>query len=1175
MAEATSTAATRSLPERISFPEEELKILALWEELDAFKKSLELSKDRKPFTFYDGPPFATGLPHHGHILAGTIKDTVTRFAHQTGHYVERRFGWDCHGLPVESEINKKLNVTSKDQVLEMGIDKYNAECRSIVTRYTKEWEHTVRRIGRWIDCKNDYKTMEPWYMESVWNVFRTIFDKNLVYRGYKILPYSTAVNTSLSNFEANMDYRDVPDPSVVVSFPLVDEPEVALLAWTTTPWTLPSNLALCVNDNFDYVKIKDIKSGKFWIVGETRLCQVYPKMDKKGYKGGEFEILEKMKGSDLVGKKYIPPFDTFRDWPNAFRVLSDNYVTDGNGTGIVHNAPTFGEDDFRVCVKAGVTDKFSLPESLDDNGRFLDNVPLVKGLHVKEADDIICKDLKARDRLVSKGTIVHSTPFCYRSGTPLIYRAIPGWFVNVEAIRDRIVENNRQTYWVPSFVKEKRFHNWLVDGKDWNVSRNRFWGTPMPLWVSEDYEEIVCIGSIAELEELSGEKLTDLHREFIDHITIPSKQGKGTLRRVDEVFDCWFESGSMPYAQQHYPFENKEKFESNFPADFIAEGLDQTRGWFYTLMVLSTALFDKPAFKNLIVNGLVLAEDGRKMSKSLRNYTDPAIILDKFGADALRLYLINSPVVRAEPLRFQDAGVLGVIKDLFLPWYNSVRFFSQNATRLQESTGKEFVPDRAAGLASTNVMDSWIIAALHNLIKFVREEMAAYRLYTVVPRLVEFIDQLTKWYVRLNRPRLKGSISNEDAFVALSALYEVLYTLAKLMAPFTPFFSEYMYQFLRQFHPDVVNNTQGLPEDADGVSKSVHFLMIPDFDASRLDDSVELRMKNLQCVIEMGRVVRERRTISLKNPVKKVLVVSNNKETLDGLEGLKSYLHDELNMRDLEFSTNEKEWCVLRAEANNKILGKRLGKESGTVRKQVDALTHDEVSSFLTQKSIKIGAHELSGEDLIVKRQFKGDAKIYEADVSAERNVMVIIDVREDDELKMQGCAREFITRVQKMRKKAGLVVQDKIQVYFSESNEAKPITAAVQKFMGMVSSSLGTVPAPASLLPAHSVTIVTEDAEFADSAIKLIVTRPAVFFAEDAALAKASAIAAEDVKAYVASMEYADVKAALTSSGSLTIQVQSTKVTLAHGTHLFLDAKDKAAVAKDTCADFKWLADA
>lgn len=1165
----TSSAEIRSLPERISFPGEEKKILELWEKIDAFQTSLALSKDRKPYTFYDGPPFATGLPHHGHLLAGTIKDIVTRFAHQTGHYVERRFGWDCHGLPVEYEINKKLQIHTKEQVLEMGIDAYNKECRGIVTRYTQEWERTVKRLGRWIDTKNDYKTMEPWYMESVWNVFQQLFEKNLVYRGFKILPYSTAINTSLSNFEANMDYRDVSDPAVVVSFPLVDEPEVALLAWTTTPWTLPTNMALCVNEAFTYVKIKDTKTGNIYILGEERLCQIYPKMKKKGYKGGEYEVLEKLSGKDLVGKKYQPLFDFFADWPNAFQVIADDYVTSDGGTGIVHNAPAFGEDDYRICMKYNIVGKTSLPCPIDDNGRFTSEVPFVEGIHVKEADDPICKDLKARGRLVNKESYVHSYPFCYRSGTPLIYRAIPGWFINVEAIRDKIVANNLKTYWVPAFVQEKRFHNWLVDGKDWNVSRNRFWGTPLPLWVSEDYEEVVCIGSKEELERRSGKKVEDLHREYIDDITIPSEQGKGELHRVSEVFDCWFESGSMPYAQQHYPFENKDKFENGFPADFIAEGLDQTRGWFYTLMVISTALFDKPAFKNLIVNGLVLAEDGRKMSKSLRNYTDPGIIFEEYGADALRLYLINSPVVRAEPLKFQDAGVMGVIRDVFLPWYNAARFFAQNALRLEESTGKTFVPDSKAAIESTNDMDAWIIAALQNLIKFVREEMSAYRLYTVVPRLVDFIQQLTNWYVRLNRPRLKGSDGNDAAFVALSSLYEVLYALSKLMAPFTPFFSEYMYQFLRKFHDGYKKD--GAAKDEDGASDSVHYLMVPDFIASRVDEKAERRMQVLQNVIEMGRVVRERRSISLKNPVKEVTVVCPDKSVLEDLEQLKSYIHDELNMRDLVFTSEEREWCTLKAEPNSRNLGRRLGKSFGAVRKKIAQMSHDDVSSFITNNSFTIDGHELKDDDLLIKREFKGDKKIYEADVSSDGNVMVILDCREDEGLKMQGCAREFINRVQKMRKKAGLVVQDKIQVYFSEADGAQPITTAVKNFLSMISTTLGTVPAPVSEKPAYGVDIISEVCSFSGSSVEIFVVRPALVLADDATLKEITgAEELADFKSFLVTMDYTALSSILTSEGAITLKISSKAVTFQKDVHVFLNVQAKAAALK--LADLEWM---
>lgn len=1157
-----------ALPERISFPEEEENILKLWDEWNAFFKSMELSKDRPPFTFYDGPPFATGLPHYGHLLAGTIKDIVTRFAHQSGYYVERRFGWDCHGLPVEYEINKSLNVKGKEDVEKMGIAKYNDACRGIVQRYSKEWEKTVKRIGRWIDTENDYKTMEPWYMESVWNVFKTIFEKDLVYRGYKILPYSTACNTPLSNFEANMDYRDVPDPSVVVNFPLLDEPEVSLLAWTTTPWTLPSNLALCVNPAFEYWKITDLATGKLYVICNTRLVQLYPKMEKKGYKpGNDYEVLEKWTGKDLVGRKYKPLFDCYKDWPNAFQVLEDSYVTSENGTGIVHQAPAFGEDDYRVCGRYDIIQKSQdIPCPIDDNGRFTDLVDLVKGLHVKEADDIICKELKANGRLVSKNTFVHSYPFCYRSGTPLIYRAVPSWFVNVEKIKDNLVKNNEKTYWVPAFVKEKRFHNWLVDARDWTISRNRFWGTPLPLWVSNDFEEVVCIGSIEELRELSGEKVEDLHREHIDHITIPSKQGKGTLKRVEEVFDCWFESGSMPYAQQHYPFENQEKFLNGFPADFIAEGLDQTRGWFYTLMVISTAMFNKPAFKNLIVNGLVLAEDGRKMSKSLKNYPDPNLVLSKYGADALRLYLINSPVVRAEPLKFQEAGVLGVVREIFLPWFNAMRFFGQNATRLEENTGKEFVPDFNMANKSSNVMDSWILAALHSLIKYVQQEMKAYRLYTVVPRLIEFIKQLTNWYVRLNRKRLKGSEGDSETFVALSTLYEVLYQLAKIMAPFTPFYAEYMYQFLKQYYPNV--NTS--KEDADGNSKSIHFLMLPSYNADQINEVAEKQMQNLQSVIETGRIVRERRAISLKNPVKEVIVVCPDEQDLLGIEALKSYIDDELNVRNVIFTSKEREWCTLMAEANNKALGKRFGKAFGAVKKEIMKLSHDQVSNIISENKFTLSTGEtLTMDDLVIKREFKGDKKNYEADVSSDGKIMVVIDCREDEALKMQGYAREFINRVQKLRKKAGLVVQDKIHIFFDEAKDGI-ITNSIHQFTSMIETTLGSVPAPAKQFKSSTaVTIASESCEFAGSKVDIFVCMPMIYFADDSVLKKclpkSSSVLVADVKTYVATMDYKVVS----GSSELKLTLDECSFVLKHKQHYYSSVVEKVSVEKISQCDW------
>lgn len=709
--------------DNIEFAKEEERILAIWDEKQTFRECLKQSADKPKYTFYDGPPFATGLPHYGHLLAGTIKDVVTRWAHQSGFHVERRFGWDTHGLPVEFEIDKLLNIQGPQDVAKMGIAAYNAECRKIVMRYASDWRRVVNRMGRWIDFDNDYKTMYPSFMESVWWVFKQLYDKDLVYRGVKVMPYSTKCNTPLSNFESGQNYKQVTDPAVVVTFPLVDEPEVSLLAWTTTPWTLPSNLALCVNSKSTYVRFRCVKTGRLYVAMEARLPSLFKKP-------AEYEIIEKMPGSALKGKRYEPMFDYFVDTMGprgAFQVLNDDYVSEDNGVGIVHQAPFFGEDDHRVCLANGIISKDGdIVCPVDASGCFTSEVTHFAGQYVKDADKEIIKHLKSVGRLFQSATVQHNYPFCWRSDTPLIYRAVPSWFVRVEQMSDRLLANNQTTYWVPDFVKEKRFGNWLRDSRDWAISRNRYWGTPIPLWISDDEQEVICVGSIEELHALSGVKVEDLHRETIDQLQIPSRQGKGMLKRVPEVFDCWFESGSMPYAQNHYPFENKTEFESNFPADFIAEGIDQTRGWFYTLLVISTALFDKAPFKNLIANGLVLAADGQKMSKRKKNYPDPMEIVNKYGADALRMYLINSPVVRAENLRFREEGVRDVLKDCFLPWYNAYRFLVQNV-QLYTKTKQLETPLQlvfAKDLASDNLMDRWILSAVQSLIKFVKQEMA-------------------------------------------------------------------------------------------------------------------------------------------------------------------------------------------------------------------------------------------------------------------------------------------------------------------------------------------------------------------------------------------------------------------------------------------------------------------
>ena len=887
----------------------------------------------------------------------------------TGRYVERRAGWDCHGLPVEYEIDQKLNITHRDQVLEMGIDKYNAECRSIVTRYTKEWETTVTRLGRWIDFENDYKTMDPSFMESVWWVFSELYKKNLVYQGYKVMPYSMACGTPLSNFEAGLNYKDVRDPAVVVSFPIVDnEDGASFVAWTTTPWTLPSNLALCVHPTMDYVQLKDKKTEKVYVLAKARVPQLFPIMNnKKKWKPKMadelFEIQKNFKGSDLVGKRYKPLFDFFANQAdgssqNYFQVVSDTYVTDDAGTGVVHQAPAFGEDDYRVCLANKIIVKGGeIPCPVDTNGMFTDPVDVVKGKNVKEADDTLIGLIKDMGRLVQKDNLLHSYPFCWRSDTPLIYKAVPSWFVKVEEIRDQIVENNKQTYWVPSHVKEIRFHNWLTEARDWAVSRNRFWGTPIPIWANEDLSECVCISSVDELAELSGVRVTDLHKDTVDEITIPSKKNPGqVLKRVDEVFDCWFESGSMPYAQSHYPFENKEAWEKGFPADFIAEGLDQTRGWFYTLMVLSTALFGKPAMKNLIVNGLVLAGDGKKMSKRLKNYPDPNLVISKYGADALRMYLINSPVVRAESLKFKEEGVLGVVKEVFLPWYNAFRFFVQNVERWEGGGGsgasRKFAPTPDKVKATTNPTDIWILAATQDLIKFVHGEMKAYRLYTVMPALVKYVTQLTNWYVRLNRDRLKGlegEDSDSEAETGLQVLYDVLLDVTIIMGPFTPFITEFFYQHLRKLQPSYAEAANGggtSNPPMPGKSDSVHFLRLPEYDESRLNEGAVKAMEALQGIVEQGRNAREKRNISLRTPVKTVNAILRNPSevVVKAITGpLKKYILSELNAWDFQVIPKEQEhdWVTLSLTPNFTVLGKKLGKKMKVVSKAVQNTKHE------------------------------------------------------------------------------------------------------------------------------------------------------------------------------------------------------------------------------------------
>ena len=984
---------------QFSFVEMEHSILEFWENENIFQKSLQQSKEFDPYVFYDGPPFATGLPHHGHLTASTIKDIIPRYWTMQGKHVSRRFGWDCHGVPIEWEIDKKLKMSAQEAVAKLGVKGYNDECRSIVQRYVAEWRSTITRLGRWVDFDDDYKTMDPWYMESVWWVFKQLWDKGLVYKGFKVMPISTALGTPLANFEVSQNYRDVQDPAVTVLFKIKDQ-ERYLAAWTTTPWTLPSNLAVCVGDEIDYVLVRDESTAKNIYFAEELLTHY-----------GDFEILERVKGSDLVGLQYEPLFDYFADQQTegGFVVVSDDYVTTDGGTGLVHQAPAFGEDDYRVLNENDI-DAFVCPVGLD--GRFNESVTDFSGMHVKEADKLIIEFLKQRGSLYRQEVIQHSYPFCPRSDTPLIYVAIPAWYVRTSSIVDKLVSANDQIHWVPEHIKEGRFGNWLKGEVDWGVSRNRVWGTPIPIWINDETGKAICIGSKEELKKYSGVEVSDFHREHVDPLTFDIEGEPGTYRRIEEVLDCWFESGSMPYAQLHYPFENHDVFKSGFPAEFIAEGLDQTRGWFYTLTVLAAAIFDKPAFNNVIVNGLVLAEDGKKMSKSLQNYTPPDNLMEQYGADALRLYLINSGLVKAEEQRFVDSGVHEMTRRALLPWFNAFSFLKTYA-EIDEWSPKD-------GFSSCdNVLDQWMVSRLQTLKEGVSKEMSQYRLYNVVPKLFDFIEDLTNWYIRLNRSRFWGEGMDEDKVSAFNTLYSVLYELSKVMAPFAPFLSEHLYRELSAFSEDKADK------------ESVHLCRFPEFDLDQKASGLEVAVDRMQQVVLLGRQKRESVKIGLRTPLSAITIIHRDESLLEDMKLLEGYVSDELNVREVRYSSDEGGYIDLAAKPNFSLLGKRLGKNMRDYQKKIGAMTFDEISSFQQSGEIRIEEEVFSLEEIeIFQKPKEGTATISNSFIAIE------LDCELTPELIRGGYAREVVNRIQRARKEQGFKVSDRVDVIYEAQGE-------------------------------------------------------------------------------------------------------------------------------------------
>ena len=995
-----------NISNQVDFPKLEEEILAFWKENDTFAKSLDQRRGSREFVFYDGPPFATGLPHYGHLLAGTIKDVIPRYRTMRGEYVERRFGWDCHGLPIEALAQDALGVSGAHEIKSFGVDKFNEQCRSMVTRYVSEWRHTVTRMGRWVDFDHDYKTMEPKYMESIWWVFKQLWDQGRVYKSYRIMPYSWKLSTPLSNFEAGNNYKDVQDPAVTVRAKVAAGADPAwgktyLLIWTTTPWTLPENLAICAGANVDYVVVRDLTDDArpCYVMAEARLGSIFRKE-------GTFEVVAKMKGSSLKGWKYEPLFPYFADFAaqGCFTVLNDDYVSTGDGVGLVHIAPAYGEDDFRVCREAGIT---AIADPLDASCNFTEKVPDYQGRFCKDCDKDIIARLKQEGKLVHQATITHSYPFCDRTDTPLIYRAIEAWYVKVEDLHERLAANNDTVHWMPDYVGGKRFGNWLGNARDWNISRNRFWGSCIPVWINDDDPlDRICVGSVAELEQLSGEKVTDLHKHYIDKIVI-KKDGK-TYHRTPEVLDCWFESGSMPYAQQHYPFENKAHFEENFPADFIAEGLDQTRGWFYTLMLLGTCLFGKSPYRNVVVNGLILAEDGRKMSKRLKNYPDPMDVIGRCGADALRLFMLGSQVVRAEDLKFSEAGVREVLRGIMIPMWNALSFFCTYAN-VDNYTPKADVrpPENPA-----NVLDRWILSSASQMVEEIRQELDDYNLQKAANRFSRFIDDLTNWYIRRSRRRFWKSDSDQDKHEAYATLHYVLLVFAKTAAPFIPFTTEAIYRALR---------TENMPE-------SVHLCDYPVPDDCR-DEYLEKQMALTMTAVSLGRFLRTAHNLKVRQPLARAVLAAGSPEAREMLEKTAGIIADELNVKKVEFTSDESELVKRSCKANFKVLGARLGKNMKAAAAKIAGLSGQEISDILAGKPLALsfddgGSAEITADDLIIQREEKPGLV-----AASENGVTIALATALTPELVAEGLARELVSRVQNLRKEMKFDVTDRIDL--------------------------------------------------------------------------------------------------------------------------------------------------
>ena len=984
---------TKYYPElnaKINFPEMEKNILRFWEDDKTFEKSVHNRDGAAEFVFYDGPPFANGTPHYGHIMVSYVKDAVARFQTMNGKKVERRLGWDCHGLPAEMSAEKQLGVSGRKQIEAYGVEKFNNFCRTDVLKYSGIWVDMFKRIGRWVDFNHDYKTMNLPFMESVIHNFKELYDKGLVYEDYRVLPYSWAAETPLSNFEVNLGYQEKTDNAITVMFTL--ETGQKILVWTTTPWTLPSNLMLAVGKDIDYAVMNE--NGQDYIIAEARLGSYKKQLEHA-------VLVKKIKGAELLGLGYEPMFPYFRHFKDkgAFKVLSGEFVSTEDGTGVVHIAPGFGQDDFEVC--RAYDDNFPVACPVDEAGKFTAEVSDYAGMQVFETNEPIMQWLKANGLLVKKEQYAHTYPFCWRTDTPLIYKAMSSWFVKVTDFRDDMVKNNQQINWIPGHIKDGRFGKWLEGARDWSISRNRFWGTPIPVWKSDNpqFPRIDVFGSIAELKEKTGVEVTDLHKPYIDEVVYPNPDdpsGKTMMRRVSDVFDCWFESGSMPYAQIHYPFDNKEWFEKHFPADFIVEAIDQTRGWFYTLTVLSTALFNKPAFKNCICTGLLMAEGGQKLSKRLKNYPDPNDILETIGSDALRWFLISSPVLKGGNVAVDKEGkeIAKAARKALIPFWNAYYFFTLYANA--EGIKAQEISH------SSDVLDSYILAKLKVLAATVRQEMETYEIARACAAIEDFLEILNNWYIRRSRARFWDG-SDLSSF---NTLYTVLVNIAKIAAPLMPFMCEFVYKGL----------TGG---------ESVHLQDVPDLSAIAGNDKLITQMDMVRAISSVAKAIREEHKLRNRLPLRTMTIAGDNASSL---QEFVEVLKDEVNVKQVVLKTDINDVAGRFLYLKTPLIGKRLGaymKDIMAKSKTNEWRQNDDGTLSIAGQTLFAEEYELR---LVIKEGMSGQAL-------PDNTAVVILDTEVDADLEKEGIARDFVRMIQALRKSKDFDISDRIKLAYTSDN--------------------------------------------------------------------------------------------------------------------------------------------